>query len=230
MRREEVLRASTIVPAPCPEASEALFAHRSPEIVPAGRVVFWAGEPADAVVRIVSGLVRLERYLPDGRRIVPNFAGAGDTIGLCGPDTNRYTAVALTRTQIQRSTRRALVAAAQTPEARVALLDRIAAESCAAGEDALLLLHERADQRLAHFLLRMAARLGDPSAREAVVDLPMSRADIADHLGLTVETVCRALSRLRSDDTIALPDPSRIVIRRPERLRTLCRERPDAAR
>ncbi|MGP9818534.1 helix-turn-helix domain-containing protein [Salinarimonas sp. NSM] len=191
-----------------------------------GRVLLWAGEPAETVFRIVSGFVRLERYLPDGRRLVASFPGAGDTIGLCAPDVYRFTAVALTRVLVQRTTRRAFFAAARTPEARADLIDRLAAESCALNEELLVLLHERAEQRLAHFLLSLAERAFRPIPAEPVVHLPMSRADIADHLGLTVETVCRSLSRMRAQGVVAVPDPSRIVIRRPQLLRALCRESP----
>jgi CRP/FNR family nitrogen fixation transcriptional regulator len=75
-----------------------------------------------------------------------------------------------------------------------------------------------ASERLASFLLEVAERRDTPRA----VDLPMSRYDIADYLGLTMETVCRAFSAFKHDAVIALPTPQRVELRDRETLESLC--------
>lgn len=208
-----------VVVQPQPESPEpslgTLFAARPLECLAPGRAAFWEGDAAEHVFRIEEGMVRIQRILLDGRRAVAGFLGAGDVMGLCFEETYLYTAEAVTPARLRRAPRAAVHALlAGSPEARPLILAQVRDEICAAQEQLLVLLHQTADERLARFLVGMARRrAGEPRPGLAVV-LPMSRLDIADHLGLSVETVCRSMTKLRNEGVVHLHGPSRVVIER----------------
>ncbi|MGJ3265534.1 MAG: helix-turn-helix domain-containing protein [Salinarimonas sp.] len=212
---------------------ELLFGERPCESFAPGSTLFWEGDPADWIFRLVSGTVRLDRHLRDGRRIVAAFPSRGDVIGLTLAPAQPFCAHALTRVVVQRAARDRLEALLCAREIRPHVLARVAEQCCARQDELLALLHERADARVARFLLdrvrreRGVGRAGVEASAE--IALPMSRADIADHLGLTTETVCRAFTQLRSEGIIDLRSPGRVVIARPSRLQARERSRKGAA-
>jgi CRP-like cAMP-binding protein len=186
-----------------------------------GQTIVVEGDPIDHYYRIVSGTVRLYRSIADGRRQVIHFLSAQDCFGLTGLDCHSCSVEAVSRVVMIRYPRHLLEAAVQSDAGLARRLFRLAcAELGRAQEQMLLLGRKTADERIASFLLRLAAP-GDAGAEQPVVTLPMSRLDIADHLGLTIETVSRTLSRFRRDGLIALPGRHEIALCRIDRLRAL---------
>ncbi|GAN77229.1 transcriptional regulator cAMP-binding AadR/Crp/Fnr [Acidisphaera rubrifaciens HS-AP3] len=161
------------------------------------------GTPAHACWEILSGCVRLVSLTDDGRRQVTDFLYPGDIIGLEALDTFDYSAEAVTRATLRRVPRGAIESRAATDAAFAGALRRMLAERMRAARARLVLLGRMsAAQRIAHFLLEMQARIGTPGS--PTFDLPMNRSDIADYLGLTIETVCRGLTDMRRRHLIAV--------------------------
>lgn len=172
--------------------------------------IFGEGEAAEYVYRVVSGVVRTIRFCADGRRQILNFHFAGDVFGLEDGDTHTLSAEAVSDAEVA-LIRRSLIetAAAQDSAAANALLTLLRRQLQNAQEHALVLGRKGAGERVASFLLKIAER----ATSEREIDLPMSRADIADYLALTIETVSRAFTQLERDHTIALPSSRHVVVR-----------------
>lgn len=199
-----------------------------------GQTIFYEGDAADTVYRVVSGAVRTSRLMPDGRRYVADFLFPGDFFGLSNGAMHTTTAEALCDAIILRYPRRLFEGALEVDRQ---LGRTVFAALCGglshAHERMLLLGRKTAVERVASFLLMMAAR-----AEDNQVNLLMSRGDIADYLGLTIETVSRVLSQLKAQGVIHLSDPTRIAITRPSTLRRIAeggvwraqRSRPGTAR
>lgn len=167
------------------------------------RDIHGQGDAAGSCYRILSGCVRRVRLMADGRRQVGEFLMAGDLLGFDALDTHDYAAEAVSDVVLRRYPRRAVDALAESNVALVRRLRDLASESLRMAYTRLLLLGRKtASERIATFLLEMAERL--PRVRDGVLDLPMSRTDMADHLGLTIETVCRTLAHLRREGTIVI--------------------------
>ena len=178
-------------------------------------VLFYEGDAARAVYRVVEGMVRISCLLPDGRRHVVDFLQAGDVIGLTVAETHAHTAEAVTPATLCRMPRSRLEAAMdERPALARKLVARTQADLAAAHERLLLLGRKSVLERLATLLLLLRDRQPD----SPVVPLPMGRTDIADYLGLTVETVSRNLSKLKSGGLIRLLDTYTVEILDPERL------------
>ncbi len=159
------------------------------------------GEPADAFFNITRGTVKLYKLLPDGRRQITGFLGVGDFLGLAVSESYVFTAEAIDAVRVCRFPRRRLNEVLDDfPALERKLLEIASHELVAAQEQMLLLGRKTALERLASFLLGRADR-----AAAQGVPLAMTRTDIADYLGLTIETVSRLMSRLRRDGVIALP-------------------------
>jgi CRP-like cAMP-binding protein len=112
--------------------------------------------------------------------------------------------------------------AEENPAVRIQLLCHLSANLMTAQQHLFVLGCQKARERVASFLLRLADR-SDLACGDRL-DLPMSRQDIADHLGLTVETISRTITSLRSDGTVLAPNASQIVLRDIAALRTLAAE------
>ena len=190
--------------------------------IDAGNHVINEGDEADAVFNIAAGSIKLYKLLPDGRCQITGFLQPGDFCGIATDGTYAYSAEALEPTEICSMPRRKLEAVfSGHPELERRLLAIISHELSVAQDQMLLLGRKTAVERLAAFLLRQSQRherLGLPSNP---IHLPMSRADIADYLGLTIETVSRTFTKLREDGTIRLPQKTEVELVAPERLRTL---------
>ncbi len=171
--------------------------------------IYGENEPAEYIYKVITGTVRTYRVLNDGRRQIGEFYLPGDMFGLEIGDEHTFSAEAITNAKvlvIKRSTVTAM--AARDNEFARQLLALTAAE-LARAQGRVMLLIKTAQERVAGFLLEMADRI---QGRDEV-ELPMSRQDIADYLGLTIETVSRTLTQLENSAAIALPTSRRIVLR-----------------
>lgn len=181
----------------CEAFSIASSSVRSP--LAAGEEIFRQGEPAGFVYRVLKGAVISYRLLNDGRRQVTEFHAAGDFLGLEAGLEYRTTAEALSQTMITtvRRTDLARLAAADSGLARA--LWQMSVRAFQRSEDhAMILARQGATERVVAFLLDYADRVGTVE----LVDLPMTRQDMADHVGLTIHTVSRTLSQLQADGLI----------------------------
>jgi CRP/FNR family transcriptional regulator len=182
-----------------------------------GETLFAEGDDADCVYEIMSGMVRLYKLLPDGRRQITGFLRAGNLLGLAPEGVCVYTAEAITEVTLCRYKRRALERLMdEAPGFAKRLLTVTSHELRAAQDQMLLLGRKTATEKVASFLLLMAERQDGSDADE--IEVPMTRNDIADYLGLTLETVSRTLSKLKHNGLIALPTPGHIVILRHDQL------------
>lgn len=191
-----------------------------------GQTIVVERDPIDHYYRIVSGTLRLYQSIADGRRQVIDFLSDGDCFGLTGLDCHTYSVEAVSRTILVRYPRHLLGAALQSNPGLGCRLFRLACEELRRAQEHMLLLGRKtAEERIASFLLRMAVT-SDENAVRPVVALTMSRLDIADHLGLTIETVSRTLSRFARDGLIDLLSRQEIVLRRMDRLQALAEGEP----
>jgi CRP/FNR family transcriptional regulator, anaerobic regulatory protein len=185
-----------------------------------GETLFAEGDDADSVYEVVRGMLRLYKLLPDGRRLITGFLSAGHLIGLAPEGICVYTAEAITEVTVCRYTRTAFERLIdEVPGMAKRLLAVASQELCAAQNQMLLLGRKSATERVASFLLLMADRQGSEGVD--AVDVPMTRSDIADYLGLTIETVSRTLTKLKQDGLIVLWTSARIEIRDREQLEEL---------
>jgi CRP/FNR family transcriptional regulator, anaerobic regulatory protein len=178
-----------------------------------GQELFAEGDRAGSYYKVISGAVRLLRLMPDGRRHVVDFFVTGDYFGFTPLQTYPYSAEAVIDAVVVAYPRRGIEdLIIRRPGVGSSLLAVVSRELAAAQEQLLLLGRKTAQERLASFLLLLLRRAGQADAARPQLDLFMTRTDIADHLGLTVETVSRGLSQLRRQGIIALPTANRVLI------------------
>jgi CRP/FNR family nitrogen fixation transcriptional regulator len=180
--------------------------------------IYGEGEPAEYVYQVISGAVRTYKLLNDGRRQIGAFHLPGDVFGLEPDSAHRLTAEAIADTTVRLVKRRSLEQAAGTTiQVARSLWAMTAGELRHAENHMLLLGRKNAMERVASFLLEMDRRL----AKTGMMALPMCRKDIGDYLGLTLETVSRALSQLHSEGVLGLSGARQIVLRNRQRLHTM---------
>jgi CRP/FNR family transcriptional regulator, nitrogen fixation regulation protein len=170
--------------------------------------IFGENEPADYVYSVISGSVRTYRILSDGRRQISGFYLPGDVFGLEFGDDHAFSAEAITDSKVVVVKRGALNALAERDPAIGRDLFAITGRELRRVQDHLVLLVKTARERVVSFLLEMAERAG----AEKVVALPMPRQDIADYLGLTIETVSRTLTSLEGSAAIDILTSRRIAL------------------
>ena len=188
----------------------------------ADAVLVREGDPANSVFNITSGSVRLYKLLADGRRQIIGFLFAGDFIGLAAGDEYGFSAEAIEPTTACRFRKTDYQAAVRSrPALEAALLDRAMNELAAAQKQMLLLGRKTARERLASFLLDLPGRDPMRPLRDNRVRLPMTRAEMADYLGLTIETVSRELTKLKNAQVIQALSLHEIEVERPDRLQEL---------
>jgi CRP-like cAMP-binding protein len=171
--------------------------------------IYGEGETAEFVYQVVSGAVRTYKVLADGRRQIASFYLPGDMFGLEIGDTHAFSAEAISSSKIALIKRNRIAdLAARDNEVSHQLFNAVGGELRRV-QDHILLLIKTAQERVAGFLLEMAKR----SAGQNEIDLPMSRQDIADYLGLTIETVSRTITSLEHAEFIALPSARTILVR-----------------
>jgi CRP/FNR family transcriptional regulator, nitrogen fixation regulation protein len=159
-----------------------------------GSEIFGQAEPADYVYQVIEGAVRTQKLLSDGRRQIGAFHLPGDVFGLENGDLHRFTAEAIVDTTVRLVERQSLEREAKNDPAMVRSLLTMTTDNLQHVENHLLLLgRQTAQERVGAFLLEMNGR----QTSADVIALPMSRLDIADYLGLTIETVSRVLSKFQ---------------------------------
>ncbi len=160
--------------------------------------LFFEGDAAECYYKVVKGAVRSCKLLADGRRHIGDFFFADDFIGLDAGETYSFAGEAVMPTTLIRYSRRKVDAlAAHDPRVAKSFVEIMRTSLCAAHDRMALLGRMNAMERIASFLLNLADR-----ATDAHIDLPMTRTDIGDYLGLTMETVSRAFSQLKHDGII----------------------------
>lgn len=164
-----------------------------------GTEIYGEREPADYVYQVKAGAVRSYKLLSDGRRQIGAFHLVGDIFGLENGNEHRFTAEAIVNTTVRLIKRRILETVAESDAMVSRNLLSMTTNNLQHAENHMLLLGRKTSlERVAAFLIEMDRRL----TAAGVMPLPMSRRDIADYLGLTLETVSRALSRLHELDVI----------------------------
>jgi CRP/FNR family transcriptional regulator, anaerobic regulatory protein len=168
----------------------------------------------ERLFNITGGTAKLFKLLPDGRRQITGFVAVGHFLGLAVSDTYAFSAEAITEVRYCRFSRPRLPGLLDDfPLMEKRLLEVASNELVAAQEQMLLLGRKTARERLASFLIahsRQGVMCHHPRRQFA---LPMTRADIADYLGLTIETVSRTFTKLRKDALIDIPSSTEVVIR-----------------
>ena len=176
--------------------------------------VFIEGDPANHIYQIEVGAVSLFKILPDGRRQILGFAYPGDLIGLGLQGEHIMNAQAIKRGRVRSMPLAVLHQIATTDPSLSFLLYQAVAEELAATRDLMMTTgHRSAGERVAAFLTALSRRNERNGGQGNVIDLPMTRVDIADYLGLTIETVSRTLTKFRTKGFIDLPQSTRIVVR-----------------
>src|SRR6516164_473627 len=171
--------------------------------------IYAEGDKAECWYKVISGTVRICKLLADGRRHIAEFCFSGDCFGIDNANDRIYAAEAVDDVIVMRFRRgptEQLID--QNPMVTRLLRDAMVRDLTSAYGRTLLLGRMTAPERVAAFLLAMFER----RERTKSLDLPMSRIDIADYLGLTVETVCRTLSKFKRDGMIAVSNPHRIEL------------------
>jgi CRP/FNR family transcriptional regulator, anaerobic regulatory protein len=183
--------------------------------------LFLAGDKARFVYTVTSGAIRLQRDLADGRRQVIGFAMPGDFIGLSLDEDYHFSADALVHTSLCRFDRDEFTDLSRQKKSLLQRLHLAATHELTIAQDHMVVLgRRRAEERVAAFLLRWRERQARVSGRSVTVSLPMGRQDIADHLGLTIETVSRILARWMRE-RIILDVPGSVRILDQERLSSI---------
>jgi CRP/FNR family nitrogen fixation transcriptional regulator len=170
--------------------------------------IFAEGEPAEFIHKVISGAVRTTHLLGDGHRQIGGFHLPGEVFGLEYGKAHRFSAEAIVPCEVAFVSRRALERIAERDGDAARQLWALTSRELANLQDHVLILSRKhAAERVGAFLLKLSRQ-----AASATVDLPMSRGDIGDHLGLTLETVSRTLGQFARDNVIALPSARRVVL------------------
>jgi CRP/FNR family transcriptional regulator len=163
------------------------------------------GEPADYLFNLTEGAVKLYKLLPDGRRQITGFLFEGDFLGIAMNEKYAYSAEAVGPVSLCRFPRRKLEALLdEFPKLEKRLLGMASNELVQAQDQILLLGRKTAQEKIVSFLLSLSERVTKRGAAPSPISLPMGRADIADYLGLTTETVSRSITNLKRDGHIRL--------------------------
>jgi CRP/FNR family transcriptional regulator, anaerobic regulatory protein len=215
-------RSLTICAPLTPEEQARMGALTSVMLLKPRQVLFREGDDADFVYNITCGSVSLSKSMPDGRRQITGFLSAGDFIGLNTRNTYTATAEILADARLCRFPRKTFQRLlAEMPALEQRLLAITEAELAAAHEQILLLGRKSAMERIATFLLLQSERAQARGLVANPISLPMTRAEAADYLGLTIETVSRCFTKLRNLDVISLPSADRVLVKQFDRLKAL---------
>lgn len=177
--------------------------------------IFCEDEPVQHFYKVVTGAVRISKLLSDGRRQIGAFYLPGDIFGLEAGDSHHFSAEAISHCEVLVVKRSRILTCVEHNGTLAAELWSETVSHLQRAQDHMLLLgRKNAQERIAAFLLQMSLRL----VRNGALELPMSRQDIADYLGLTIETVSRTLTQLERNGVIAIPVSRRILLRNPRAL------------
>jgi CRP/FNR family transcriptional regulator, anaerobic regulatory protein len=188
------------------------------QVVERGQTVAWEGEESLIVANVIAGVLKISMSMSDGREQIVGVVFPSDFIGRPFGKASPYSITALTPAELCIFTRSAFDKfAREHPELEHKLLRQTLDELDRAREWMLLLGKKSAGERIATLLLEMSARLGEQGCHADLrdlnqFDLPLDRQQIGDLLGLTIETVSRQLTKLKSDGLIDLPDRKHVII------------------
>jgi CRP-like cAMP-binding protein len=188
--------------------------------------VFDEGEDAASIYFVVEGAVLLSKLLPDGRRQIIECLGPGDMFGMTSTTRHDVCAETLLRTRLASYDRRCI---SESYALQVLVAERLRAQICHLHDHALLLGRKSALERVATFLMSLVLRRDGLdrtliATNIAQVCVPLRRQDIADYLGLSLETVSRAFSQLRRDGLLAYVRSDAVTINDVSHMRRLCGE------
>jgi len=206
------------------------FPHFESMIVPfeGGQEVVGEGDPTESFYLVMRGMFRAVKFTRDGRRQVFAFYMPGDVCGLEPEESHKLTIEAVDSAAMAILPRHACrVCMNDDPRLNAALFDGATRALTVSIDHMMMIGRSSAEERLAWFLTMLAARVSCPSAR--VLDLAMQRQDIADYLGLTIETVSRTFTLFRDRGFLKLPRKRRVEILRPDALARLAAADRDAA-
>jgi CRP/FNR family transcriptional regulator len=174
-----------------------VFSDKPIEAFAAGSPVFWEGDQAKHVFEVVEGVLRIFKILSDGRRAITGFLYPGDLVGVSMRDLYLYNAEAVTPIKVRRFSSVAFQEAINlSPELRPQLFARLCDEMASAQDQMVLLSRKNAEERICSFLLMLSKRMSGTNNLSMNIEIPMSRLDMADYLGLTIETVSRTVTSL----------------------------------
>ena len=197
-----------------------IFRGQPTETFAVGEALFWEGDEAGQIFDVLEGVLRVYRIMPDGRRAIMGFIHPGDVLGVSFQNRYLFTAEAVTEVKVRRFGRgRFFAMINETPALRPQLFAILCDEMSAAQDQMLLLGRKTAVERVASFLDGWGLRVASCQGGATRLDLPMTRNDLAEYLGLTVETISRALATLRkqavvavgADHVISVIDPARLA-------------------
>jgi CRP/FNR family transcriptional regulator len=187
-----------------------------------GQLVVLEGDPGDHAYTVTEGVIKVFKSLADGRFQITGFLLPGDFLGMPSRERFTYSAEAIRRARLCVFPRRPLQALFDSsPGLEKRLLEIVNDELTLAQDHMLLLGRRRADERVACFLLEFAERFARVGWPVTPMTLPAGRGDIADYLGLSLETVSRSFTRLKKSGVLSLPSRSQVVILEKERLESL---------
>jgi CRP/FNR family transcriptional regulator len=185
----------------------------APARLQANQMLVQEGDPRLRVFTLTSGMLRLSTMLPDGRRQIAGFLIPGDYLGLADDEIHSQTAEAVTPSAL---------CAFQVPRMEALMerfprlkdrLHRMTRSALRQSRDNQMILGRLTPvEKIATFLLVASRRAAENGLPASPVVLPMTRTDIADYLGLTIETVSRSFTKLKNSGLIRLPDPHQVEI------------------
>lgn len=189
----------------------------------AAREHLWcSGDPRSHVYRVETGAIAIYAVMPDGRRHVVEFALPGDLIGLGMTAAHSFNAQALQDTRLRSvgiATFNQIVR--EDPRLGLKLYEELSRELAAARAQLMMVSKRVSGERVASFLLALSKRNADRGEAADVLKLPMRRLDIADFLGLTIETVSRTFTRLKKDGLVELGPGALVTITNREGLEAM---------
>jgi CRP/FNR family transcriptional regulator, anaerobic regulatory protein len=209
---------SPIGPADLKPTLKDLFAGQPVESFSAGEALIWEGDQAGQIFDVLEGVLRVYKILPDGRRAIMGFVYPGDMLGVSFQNRAVFTAEAVTAIKVRRVSRsRFLSLVNESPDLQSQLFALLCDKMSAAQDQMLLLGRKCAEERVVSFLLTVHRKCGEG----AEIELPMSRLDMADYLGLTIETVSRMMTSLIRRGLIQATGRQRIALHKLSTLRDI---------
>jgi CRP/FNR family nitrogen fixation transcriptional regulator len=218
-----------LVPAAQPEPVTLVeFLHKAQlfgvrQSLPRNQTIFSEGDSTDQVYELVSGTVRLCKHTPGGRRHILDFVMPGEIFGLLEHSEHTVTAEAVGEVVLISYSRSRLdKLAAGDATVRRRILSIVSDDLLTAQQQLLILGCQDAREKMASFFLRLAGRSSLKAGER--LQLPMGRQDIADHLGLTIETVCRTIRALHRAGIVQVPNVHELILSNMPALRALAIE------
>jgi CRP/FNR family transcriptional regulator len=177
----------------------------------AKQTLFMEGDPAEYIFTLAAGMMEISRHKPSGRRQIIGFLGAADFLGLAHAGCYAYTATAISDVALCRFRRRSFEALMnEFPELEHGLFKAVSNELVESQNQSLMLGQKKAEERVASFLLWQLRKSGGDHAES--IDLPMTRGQIADYLGITIETASRTFTALKEREFIGLTGSHKVNI------------------